>query len=186
MGLLTAKEALQQLLLRGDSENLNFTGKTTGKLTLIGYGHGHYGHFILETPEGDKYPVAGHTDGTLHVKTVAWANNIPNYPSTTGLKSGADELVGSLTDFFDGSTVDTIKSKVNLAFTAVGSATTTTGGTTMNTLTGGTTTTSGNKIPSPEPQADGFWSKNKKWALPTIIGLVVIGIGGAIYAMFKK
>lgn len=182
------------------ASSLNFTGVPAGSLTHIGYGHGHVGHFLFtDSTSGRVYAAAGHDDGFIYIKSSQWAGNIPNYAvDVTKLSSDlTDANVGSIATLFPQIVSAASAAKPNAFVAVTGGATVSIGGAAINStsalslLTAGTSAKNGGSIAGniqtidpPTPQTG--WEKNKKWAIPTIIGFAVLAIGGAIHWAMKK
>lgn len=176
----------------------NFIGVPAGSLTLIGYGHGHVGHFLFADATSGKVYAAASTDGYIFVKTNQWAANIPNSNYPVGRISDDMEGVqlGNMRDLFPAaysagvSYKDAPYSAVSSGPTAniggyQGSATAVSSPL-LQSLTPTKTIETQNILPTDPAAKPSWYETNKKWALPTFVTLAIAIIGGGAWLAFKK
>lgn len=195
--MVKANELRRHFLLNDPAATiqLNFDGNSTGTLVHIGYGYGHLAHFLLSTPDGKYYPVAANSNGDVQVKPKSWAVNIQGYPVAMNLLADdqTNFIIGSLSSISQ-SIADEGAKLINGGFVAVkngmqysvngGSLSVSLPSAAVATTLGGTLAA----VPSVAPTGAnvGWWVLNKSWALPTIVGGVILVIGGIAYWAFKK
>ncbi|MER0442778.1 hypothetical protein [Emticicia sp. W12TSBA100-4] len=187
--MVTASHAEMQFALQNMAKQqptmLNLTGGLSGSLTHIGYGHGHFGHFLFtDSTTGKKYAAAAHDDGNIYVKTSGWASNVPNYAISPSQLSDdlVDANLGTINALFP-AIANELRFRKDTPFAAVENGTTVSvGGAIIQNSTGGnaiSTLVNGNTV-SPNSKTE-----PKKWVMPAIIGGVILVLGGLAYWAFK-